>query len=121
MFEQIIEYVKAHPVLASVFIPMILGVLTSFISEAVKQLWFEDDPFTPREKKVFRWITLWISLLLSALVIGVLWVWINNWYLRVLFVLLNTTIPFAFYHAKGRDLVTVVIGKLFGKIEKTQL
>lgn len=121
MLEQILEYLKLHPIIGSIAIPIILGMLTSFISEAVKQIWFEDDPFTPRDKKVFRWITLWIALFLASLTLGVLWVWINNWYLRILFVLLNTTIPFAFYHAKGRDLVTVVIGKLFGKIEKTQI
>lgn len=121
MIDQIMQYVISHPVWASVFIPIILGVLTSFISEAVKQLWFEDDPFTPRNKKVFRWITLGIALLLSSLALGVLWSWINDWFLRVLFVLLNTLVPFVFYHLKGRDLVTVVINKLMGKVENTQI
>lgn len=121
MLEQILEYLKLHPIIGSIAIPIILGMLTSFISEAVKQMWFEDDPFTPRDKKVFRWITLWIALFLASLTLGVLWEWINNWFLRVLFVLLNTLVPFVFYHLKGRDLVTTVINKLMGKVENTQI
>lgn len=121
MLEQILEYLNLHPIIGNIAIPIILGILTSFISETIKQFWFEDDPFTPRNKKVFRWITLWIALLLAALTLGALWDYINGWYLKILFVLLNISVPFVFYHLKGRDLVTLVINKLMGKVENTKL
>ena len=117
METKIIEYVTAHPVLATIFIPIILGILTSFISEAVKQLFFEDKP----AKFVFRLITLGISVFLAVMVLGVLSGFIVTWQLKILFVCLNAFVPFAFYHLKGKELVEMVIGKLFNKAQKTDI
>ncbi len=123
MPEQILEYIKVHPVIGSIIIPILLGILTSFISEMIKELFFEDspDPETPRSKKVFRWITFLISVVLASLTLGALWDWITNFHLKVLFMFLNISVPFVFYHTKGRDLVTLVIKKMMGKVENTNL
>lgn len=122
METKIIEYVTAHPVLATIFIPIILGILTSFISEAIKQLFFENKPAENKPaKSVFRFITLGISIFLAVMVLGILNGFIATWQLKVLFVSLNAFVPFAFYHLKGKELVEMVISKLFNKAQKTDI
>ncbi len=117
MIEQIYEFLKVHPIIGSIAIPIILGIITSFVSETIKQKWFEDDPVNPRSKNIFRWITLVLALLFCLLSLGALWDWVNDWFLRVLYVFLNTSVPFLFYHLKGKDIVDVIVKKMLTKTE----
>jgi hypothetical protein len=56
-----------------------------------------------------------VCALLALDVLGDL---ITSLSLKILFVILNTSIPFAFYHLKGKQIIEVVINKLFSKIQK---
>ena len=123
MLEKILTYADQHPLLIMLFVAIFLGVATSLISEAIKQFKFEDspDPETPRSKKVFRWITLGIALIMAMLSLGVFWYWIIDWFLRVIYILVMTATPFMFYHLGGRNIVEAVISKLVERVKKTEI
>ncbi len=119
MEEKIICYAIEHPVLISIIIPIILGILVSFFSETIKQIFFKERP--KQVKIVFRLITFGIALVFAILVLGILNGFINTWELQVLFICVNTFVPFVFYHLKGKQLVELIINKLFKKVEKTNI
>lgn len=130
MEDKIIQYAFEHPVLVSIIIPIVLGVIASFVSEGIQRSFFSEEwinQITIEKQKraaiVFRLITLAVALVLAVLALAVLVSGgvIKSWSLGGLFILLNASVPFAFYHLKGRLLVELIINKLFSKVKKVKI
>lgn len=131
MEQKIIDYVQAHPILAAIIFPLVLGVLVSFLVEFIKWLvygnqeYFLDDKQNKTRDKadniVFRILTVIISLGCAIAVLNVLDGLFTSIWLKFLFVALNTSVPFAFYHLKGKQAIEAIINKLFNKLDKTDL
>lgn len=118
MDEKIIQFAMIHPVWITIIIPIILGIITSFISETIKVLFVNKAEKNP---SALRYITFMLSLILSILVLILLKDVIVTIVLKILFILLNTFVAFMFYHLKGKQLVKIITAKLFKKVEQTSI
>lgn len=127
MEEKIINYALEHPVLFSVIVPIVLGVITSAFIEILKYIVFGSKPLDESQDKkvidniVWRTVTALLSLFVAWLALISLGELIESLGLKILFVLLNSAVPFLFYHFKGRELLKLTLGKLFEKFQKTNL
>jgi len=126
MKEKIINYSIEHPVLIMIIIPIVLGIVVSFIIESLKKLFFEKETSTGViinrvPKPIFRLISLIISVAVSYLALLILDSFIQAIELKILFMLSMTFVPFMFYHLKGAWIVSTVINKLSKKAEKTEI
>lgn len=131
MDQKILEYVQAHPILATIIIPIVLGVLISFLVEFVKWLLYGSKEYIldseqqkvkdKADNVVFRLITALLSVGCAILMLNILNGFLNSISLKILFVALNTSVPFAFYHLKGKQAIEAVINKLFNRLNKTEL
>lgn len=129
MESKIIEFALEYPVLISIIIPIVLGVIASFVSEGIQRLFFPGlvNQETTEDKiaaaVIFRLITLGVALLLAVLVLIILVSGevITTWALGGLFILLNAFAPFAFYHLKGKVVVELIINKMFSKVKKVKI
>jgi Na+/glutamate symporter len=107
----------------------VLGILVSGLIETIKYAVFGTKPLDGDEEDgkkvidniVWRVTTVVISLFVAWLTLLSVKQAVNDLALQVLFVLLNTTIPFLFYHFKGKELLRGTLGKLFDKFNKTSL
>lgn len=129
MEDKIIEYALAHPVLISIIIPILLGVIASLVSEGIQRAIFPAlvNQETTEDKAaaalIFRLVTLVIAMVLATLVLAVLVSGgvIKSWALGGLFILLNAFAPFVFYHLKGKVVVEFIINKMFSKVKKVKI
>lgn len=127
MEEKIINYALEHPVLFSVIVPIVLGVITSAFIEILKYIVFGSKPLDENGDKkvidniVWRTVTVLLSLFVAWLALISIGDVIESVGLKILFVLLNSAVPFLFYHFKGRELLRLTLGKLFDKFNKTNL
>lgn len=127
MEEKIIKYALEHPVLFTLIVPIILGIIVSAFIEVLKYIIFGSKPLNEYEdKKVVDNIVWRITTVVCSLVVA--WITllsvgdaITGIPLQVLFIVLNTAVPFLFYHFKGKELLKLTLGKLFDKFNKTNL
>lgn len=125
MEEKIINYALEHPVLFAIIVPVVLGVITSAFIEILKYIVFGSKPLDENEDKkvidniVWRTVTVLLSLFVAWLALISIGNVIESVGLKILFILLNSAVPFLFYHFKGRELLRLTLGKLFDKFNKT--
>lgn len=123
MDDKIYNYIITHPFLGVIFIALFLGFLITLLIEGIKwlvygdkQLELTEDQKTFRDKTdnwIFRSLTLIIAGVCAYLVLTALNGYINSIALKIIFVLLNTSLPFFIYHLKGKKLVELVISGIF--------
>ncbi len=126
MEDKIILYAQEHPILFSIIVPIILGIIVSFFIEVIKYALFgvQIDKNEDRQKIdniVWRVSTVALSALVAYITLSIVSEALGSIYIQILFVITNTSVPFMFYHFKGKDLIFLTIGKLFKKFEKTDL
>lgn len=127
MEQKIIDFALQHPIWFSIIVPIVLGILLSGFIETLKYIVFGSKPLNEIEdKKVIDNIVWRITTVICALVVS--WITllivkdaITEIPLQILFITLNTTVPFLFYHFKGKELLRLTLGKLFDKFNKTQI
>lgn len=131
MDQKILEFVALHPVLAIIIIVIIQSVLLSFVVELFKYIVVGEkqyilDSVQQKSKDkldsvIYRLATVGIAVGLAILELYALNGTIQSISLKILFVVLQTSVPFAFYHLKGKQLIEVTINKLFSKFKKTNI
>lgn len=127
METKIIEFAEQHPIWFTVAVPIILGVVVSFLIEFVKYIFYgkrsqDEKQFTAfADNIVWRITTVVVSLIVAILTLFVVADVFEDIYLMILFVILNSSVPFAFYHTYGKQLIALTLGKLFDKFTKVNL
>lgn len=127
MEEKIINYALEHPVLFSIIVPIVLGVVVSFFIEILKYIIFgvrteeEAEERNTIDNIVWRITTVVLSFSVAVFTLMSINGVLESFSLKALFVIINTSVPFMFYHLKGKELIRGTIGKLFDKFQKTQL
>lgn len=127
MQEKIINFAMEHPVWFAIIVPIVLGIIVSGFIEVLKYVIFGSKPLDEAEDKkvidniVWRVATVGCSLVVAWITLLSVGDAITGIPLQALFIVLNTTVPFLFYHFKGKELLRLTLGKLFDKFNKTNI
>lgn len=95
---------------AILFIPIVSGMASSFVIEAVNQ----STPASVSGKGLFAIVSLLVGFLLLFVFPSLT----NGWAEKVFMVLMNSTVALVFYHVGGKLLVEKLIGGAIKLIAK---
>lgn len=127
MESRIIEFAQAHPIWFTIAVPIILGVVVSFFIELVKYIFYgnrsqDEKQYTSfADNVIWRVLTVFVSLKVALLTLFVVKDVFEDIYLMALFVILNTSVPFAFYHTYGKQIIEITLSRLFKRFKKTDI
>ena len=95
---------------AILFVPIVSGIASSFVIEAINQ--------TTPPKLSGRGLFAIVSLLIGGLLIFVFPSLTNGWAEKLFMIILNATVALVFYHVGGKLLVEKLIGGAIKLISK---
>lgn len=115
------NYVLAHPVLASIFIPLVLGIIISFAMGFVIYVIYGKDLDNKPDNWKIRLLTFIVASGTAILTLLGLDGAISSIWLKGMFLVINTSVPFGFYHLKGKELIQIIINKFTKKVNDTDI